>query len=330
VRHVRTQTPLGRDLATLAPRPPTDTRGGPTDHGSLRSYRLGVSSFRIAKRTIGEFRKVLSVARHWGIASRPNTKENRDIASEQKPTRDKAMADEQRFFDFTDTAPNIQFSKYKRKHSTFPCKVCKQTKPRLEMRVSSKGRILHHCKQCKGSYRCIHCNMVKNAERFKSPTNNQRSFDDGEPIRIAVCYTCDYKLNKPRYRRYDLRVQSDESLRSLCMNCRQRWREKTADIGDTFNLTYEYLIGLFEEQDGRCYYSGQPILLERGRSRWNSASLDRKDPLHGYIRGNVVWTTRLVNVSKGQRTAEEFIEFCKSVVEYQGPKSLRISERSIS
>lgn len=200
----------------------------------------------------------------------------------------------------------------------FDCRVCNQVGPRESMRKSSKGRTMHHCLRCVGFYRCVHCDEVKTSDRFKTHSGRRKFFfDDGEPIRIAVCYGCDYKLNKHRYARYDKRVQSTETLRAIMLNNIQRWRSKTTEAGHVFDLDYEFLTNLWEQQQGQCPYTGAEIALTRGMGQWNSASLDRIDPDGGYVRGNVVWTTRLVNTSKGQRTAAEFFEFCKGVAEHQ-------------
>jgi len=199
------------------------------------------------------------------------------------------------------------------------------------MRKSRTGRTLHHCRNCAGFYRCIHCDEVKPAEQFKTHSGRRKFFfSDGEPIRIAVCYGCDYKLNKHRYARYDKRVQTSETLRAIMLNNIQRWRAKTVEAGQVFDLDYAYLQDLWDRQQGRCPYTGAQIALTRGYRQWDSASLDRIDPNGGYVRGNVVWTTRLVNTSKGQRSAAEFFEFCKSVAEHQESFLAFLSAHSLS
>ncbi|NBS68000.1 hypothetical protein EBT31_03675, partial [bacterium] len=40
-------------------------------------------------------------------------------------------------------------------------------------------------------------------------------------------------------------------------------------------------------QEGKCYYSGIPMSFEK-QSKWK-ASLERLDPLKGYVSGNVVF-----------------------------------------
>lgn len=200
------------------------------------------------------------------------------------------------------------------------CKVCLIEKPKSEMRRSTRNRTIHHCKECKGKYRCIHCGEIKPDSEFKTHSHNIKDlmFDDGDRMRIAVCYSCDYKLNKHRYSRYDKRVNTSPTLKHFLINNFQRYRQHTVALGLVFDLTPQYLKDLWDKQCGKCFYTGEPIELERGKGKWKSASLDKLDPSKGYTQGNVVWTTRLTNTSKQERTLAEFIEFCKVIVANHG------------
>ena len=75
----------------------------------------------------------------------------------------------------------------------------------------------------------------------------------------------------------------------------------------------DFLIRLWESQKGICFYTGEVLSLDRGRSKWNSASLDRIDPSQGYVIGNVVWTSR---------TAKEFLAFCEKVIAHMGQQKV--------
>lgn len=73
-----------------------------------------------------------------------------------------------------------------------------------------------------------------------------------------------------------------------------------------FNLTTDYLLMLFQRQNGLCFYSDQPISVEVGKgSRWEQLSLDRIKPELGYTQGNVVWCTRRINTIKNDVTLGE-------------------------
>jgi hypothetical protein len=74
------------------------------------------------------------------------------------------------------------------------------------------------------------------------------------------------------------------------------------------NLTVDYLVQLFEKQEGKCYYSGEKIFFGLGREHAEpkSASLDRLDPKKGYTIDNVVWCSYRVNTMKGNLNITEF------------------------
>ena len=54
-----------------------------------------------------------------------------------------------------------------------------------------------------------------------------------------------------------------------------------------FDITRDDLIDILTWQEGRCYYSGISMSFERNQD-WR-ASLERLDPLKGYVTGNVVF-----------------------------------------
>lgn len=90
-----------------------------------------------------------------------------------------------------------------------------------------------------------------------------------------------------------------------------------------FSLTSTDLQEAWEAQDGRCYYTNQPMDLmahneDRKSPHYNFPSLDRKIPNKGYIKENVVWTKWSVNRTKNNLTEKEFIEMCKGVVRLHG------------
>lgn len=87
-------------------------------------------------------------------------------------------------------------------------------------------------------------------------------------------------------------------------------------MGWKFDLSMDFLVSLWEKQKGKCFYTGDDLTLDRVRKVGSSASLDRMDSSKGYVMGNVVWTSRLVNVSKGQRNVKDFVVFCRKIVSH--------------
>jgi hypothetical protein len=85
-----------------------------------------------------------------------------------------------------------------------------------------------------------------------------------------------------------------------------------------FTINIEYAWNLYTKQNGKCKLSGLPI--DFGIDRKNkagyrdiTASLDRIDSKKGYIKNNVQWLHKRVNIMKNKLEEEEFIFFCKAI-----------------
>lgn len=77
------------------------------------------------------------------------------------------------------------------------------------------------------------------------------------------------------------------------------------------DLTVEYLMGLYEQQHGKCYWTGSPLLFGHlsGNQDLQKVSLDRLDCACGYLVGNVVLATAFANIGRGDTPESEFREF---------------------
>ena len=88
--------------------------------------------------------------------------------------------------------------------------------------------------------------------------------------------------------------------------------------GHTFNLTWEYLEKLAEEQNYCCALTG--ILLKRknlgGNRHYNAPSIDRIDNSRGYEVGNVRWTSQWANQARSDYGDEVFYKMCESGFNY--------------
>lgn len=95
-------------------------------------------------------------------------------------------------------------------------------------------------------------------------------------------------------------------------------RAKTSRVD--FNLTTEFLINLWEEQEGRCAISGRKFDLARPREnetvRANAPSLDRIEPSKGYTKGNVRLVCYQVNTALNEYGREALLSLCNDIVKY--------------
>ena len=81
-------------------------------------------------------------------------------------------------------------------------------------------------------------------------------------------------------------------------------------------LDLEYMMGIYDAQNGKCALSGVTMTYQRGNGNVpTNISIDRIDSNKGYIKGNVQLVCRIVNVMKNEWKQDDFIEFCKKIVE---------------
>jgi len=125
-----------------------------------------------------------------------------------------------------------------------------------------------------------------------------------------ICREC---VNLHNKQMYEYRFDTLEGVLYLrCKKARGRARKK----GMEFNLTPEFLLELWNLQDGKCFYSG--IDMTYNRNDLYTVSVDRVDSNKGYTQDNVVLACWGVNSMKNSYTREEFIALCQAVVSCSG------------
>jgi hypothetical protein len=81
------------------------------------------------------------------------------------------------------------------------------------------------------------------------------------------------------------------------------------------DLDIKFLLILWEQQGGKCYYSNVPLQIPqygKGRNPF-TASVDRLDNSKGYTKDNVVWCVWACNAGKSELSVDEYIQLCKQV-----------------
>jgi len=96
----------------------------------------------------------------------------------------------------------------------------------------------------------------------------------------------------------------------------ERFRRNAERRRIAWALSYEDVVVLWEEQGGRCHYSGLGLEAAR-RGPGLTASLDRLDSDGDYTPGNVVWCHMDVNMMKQSYSPEKFVWLCHRVSERQ-------------
>lgn len=78
-------------------------------------------------------------------------------------------------------------------------------------------------------------------------------------------------------------------------------------------ITNEDLINQYNKQNGCCIYTGIPLDIINVIRKNSNASIDRKDSNEGYVKNNIQWVYKPINIMKNNYSEEEFIFVCKKV-----------------
>lgn len=82
----------------------------------------------------------------------------------------------------------------------------------------------------------------------------------------------------------------------------------------TFGIDAKYAWELFLSQNRKCAISGLPIGFSTNcQGKHSSASLDRIDSSNGYVKGNVQWVYKKINMMKQDYSMKDFLDLCKKV-----------------
>lgn len=91
-----------------------------------------------------------------------------------------------------------------------------------------------------------------------------------------------------------------------------------------FDISVEYVWSLYLKQNKKCALSNLPIdfsWTRVGKTRTQTASLDRINSSMGYTAGNVQWTHKTFNMMKRSQSIEDFFENCCRVADFYRKKA---------
>lgn len=99
-----------------------------------------------------------------------------------------------------------------------------------------------------------------------------------------------------------------------------RLKRKAKQRGIEFDLTIEYLWQVFIEQGGRCAFTGTKLSFPKSSKKMHSrratASLDRIYSNKPYVKGNVQWTHKKINLMKYTMRPQDFVAWCHRVSKF--------------
>lgn len=94
-------------------------------------------------------------------------------------------------------------------------------------------------------------------------------------------------------------------------------KNNAAARGQPLEVTREEAWDIFMTQKGLCALSGLPIVLVanlRDKRKNQTASLDRITSELGYVKGNIQWLHKRINIMKNNMPQDEFLFWCLEVV----------------
>ena len=192
-------------------------------------------------------------------------------------------------------------------------------------------------------------NMVD--EKFK---NEEEKWKEVKENGKLICKKCNIELSLDNFRKNNgKQVYTYDSWATSCNECRNKERtknrnekilnsslkdffetiikdakyrnngynKKNQDNKREFNITSDYLVNIWEKQNGKCYYSGRDLqynkikeeLPENKRIHPERVSIDRVDSNRGYIEGNIVLCCWTANNIKQDLTVKEFKEWINDI-----------------
>lgn len=109
-------------------------------------------------------------------------------------------------------------------------------------------------------------------------------------------------------------------FRPVLKTIKQRIKDRPRD----FDLTLKHLKEIWDEQEGKCPFTGFDLELRTYNTKKDkllhikSASLDRIDNSKGYVQGNVRWVSVMYNFARNKFSDEDVVEFAQAVVKNRG------------
>jgi len=178
---------------------------------------------------------------------------------------------------------------------------------RWEKEKEKSLKIEKEGKQC-----CNVCNTEKTLEHFTFKMNRLR----GHKTYRKICKLCHNK------KRSDKRNEENKnnSLQQCLLNILDEAKRREKKKKKGFDITLEYLSKMFNDQNGKCYYSGRQMRYNWSKEDFEGKricperiSIDRIDSNKGYIQGNVVLCCWVANNIKQDLSVEEFNSIIKDI-----------------
>lgn len=165
-------------------------------------------------------------------------------------------------------------------------------------------------------YFCNKCKKWKSKHKFSIDNNSLHQNRGG------VCSECkDCQRERYYHERQRLFENDDVALRYKLQQALKGTRRRSKEKNIYNDLTLDYLMYLWEKQDGKCALTGMQMTYKFYEGRVNTnLSVDRIDSAKGYSKDNVQLVCMAANQMKNDLSMEEFINMCASVLALEREK----------
>jgi len=157
---------------------------------------------------------------------------------------------------------NIIIQSIDKVNTDFQATLSRKKHDKLERFVNNNGELL---------YKCTSCNITK-------PSTEYRKIGD-------FCKECIYKRNKTK------RTTPKGHIQLLCQSsytaAQKRHTSNDNFARSQYDIDYEFLVDLYNKQNGLCSYSGLPLKFGTYTETNWVASIERLDVSKGYTKHNV-------------------------------------------
>lgn len=141
--------------------------------------------------------------------------------------------------------------------------------------------------------------------------------------RVHCCISCEKLRHKLSYPETSTRhlLSLDTFLTKKLKDSEKRFEKLKNRNSDMFHtLTIQELINLYNNQNGKCFYTGRQLELALSKDNKNALSIDRMNSSKGYTIDNVVLCCSIVNVMKMDSSLEDFRNICQEIVQLINPQ----------
>lgn len=137
-------------------------------------------------------------------------------------------------------------------------------------------------------------------------------FDTKHSHKKYCCLQCQSKGNQKQ-----MWINKKNNPIARCKNLYQGARNRAITKDIPFDISPEYLIWLWQEQDGCCAITRLPFNLTfseiKGEPRFDAPSVDRIVPALGYTKGNVRLILYQINCAIGPYGLDRLLETIRSI-----------------